>query len=289
MANIDKGFNVEIISLGDRTLITSGELDPRVSGYEAPDGSLFAYKNGAGSTLLIKTGVLDTGWITTSGSGIQPTSHMTLTGREAADQHPISAITGLQSGLNSKADTTHTHALSELQQSGAAANQVISWNGTAWTPTSLQSLNLDKVRNIYTGSILPVAGTTTYATNAVPLSTSGTALFTTTVTPTAVGSVFVLSFAPITGVGSNNRGVLIPLFVNGVFVNAAVGWQDSSRPTTTPLTSVVRPNTLSPVTFVVRAGITGGGGTWFVGQGNASAMSFGGTNPSFWTITEFVI
>lgn len=104
MANIDKGFNVELISLGDRTLITSGELDPRVGGYEAPEGSLFAYKNGIDSTLLIKTGVLDTDWLTVPGTSGTTTSHTVLTDREAADQHPISAITNLQTTLDAKVD-----------------------------------------------------------------------------------------------------------------------------------------------------------------------------------------
>ena len=63
MSNIDNGFAVEILSLNDQTLLTSGTSDPRLVGYEAPEGSLFSYKNGIQSDLLIKTGPLDTDWV----------------------------------------------------------------------------------------------------------------------------------------------------------------------------------------------------------------------------------
>ena len=62
MANINEGFRVEILSLQDETLVTAGTFDPRVLGYEAPEGSLFAYKNGPDSTVFVKTGGLDTDW-----------------------------------------------------------------------------------------------------------------------------------------------------------------------------------------------------------------------------------
>ena len=46
----------------------------------------------------------------------------------------ISAISGLQTALDGKAATSHTHQLSQLTQSGATNGQVPSWNGTAWVP-----------------------------------------------------------------------------------------------------------------------------------------------------------
>ena len=45
---------------------------------------------------------------------------------------PISTAT--QTALDGKAATSHTHTLSQLTQSGAATNQVPTWNGTAWVP-----------------------------------------------------------------------------------------------------------------------------------------------------------
>jgi hypothetical protein len=45
---------------------------------------------------------------------------------------PISTAT--QTALDGKAPTSHTHTLGQLTQSGAATNQVATWNGEAWVP-----------------------------------------------------------------------------------------------------------------------------------------------------------
>lgn len=45
---------------------------------------------------------------------------------------PISTAT--QTALDGKANTSHTHTLSHLTQSGATTGQVATWNGTAWVP-----------------------------------------------------------------------------------------------------------------------------------------------------------
>ncbi len=49
----------------------------------------------------------------------------------------LSDQTDLNSALAGKAPTAHTHALSDLTQSGATTNQVPRWNGSAWVPTSI--------------------------------------------------------------------------------------------------------------------------------------------------------
>lgn len=64
MANIDDGFTVELISLKDEVLITTSTSNPAVSGFEAPQGSLILYQNGANSTLFIKSNISDTSWTT---------------------------------------------------------------------------------------------------------------------------------------------------------------------------------------------------------------------------------
>jgi len=40
---------------------------------------------------------------------------------------------------NSRTPTSHTHALSDLTQTGATLNQVIQWNNTAWVPATISS------------------------------------------------------------------------------------------------------------------------------------------------------
>ena len=37
---------------------------------------------------------------------------------------------------DARTPTAHTHALADLQQSGATTNQVVTWNGSAWAPSS---------------------------------------------------------------------------------------------------------------------------------------------------------
>lgn len=57
------------------------------------------------------TSVIGSGDLAISGSGT--TDHSVLTNRNIADQHPISAITGLQSALDSKASTSHSHVIAD--------------------------------------------------------------------------------------------------------------------------------------------------------------------------------
>jgi hypothetical protein len=59
MSNIDRGFQIDVLSVGETTLVTSGNDNPSSVGYEAPIGSLYLSTNG--STYLKNTGV-DTGW-----------------------------------------------------------------------------------------------------------------------------------------------------------------------------------------------------------------------------------
>jgi hypothetical protein len=52
----------------------------------------------------------------------------------ATHTHAIADTTGLQTALDGKAATSHTHALSALTQSSATTGQVATFNGTAWVP-----------------------------------------------------------------------------------------------------------------------------------------------------------
>lgn len=48
----------------------------------------------------------------------------------------LSDQTDLQAALDAKAASSHTHALSDITQSGATTNQVPKWNGSAWVPAN---------------------------------------------------------------------------------------------------------------------------------------------------------
>jgi hypothetical protein len=61
------------------------------------------------------TSLLGSGNIVIAGGGGGGSSvHNDLTDRNAADAHPISSITGLQTALDSKALTSHTHSISDV-------------------------------------------------------------------------------------------------------------------------------------------------------------------------------
>lgn len=51
-----------------------------------------------------------------------------------AHGHVIADTSGLQTALDGKAASAHTHPLADLTQSGAALNDVATWNGSAWVP-----------------------------------------------------------------------------------------------------------------------------------------------------------
>jgi hypothetical protein len=51
----------------------------------------------------------------------------------------ISTVSGLQTAIDGKASSSHTHSLADISQSSATSGQVPTWNGTAWaaaTPSS---------------------------------------------------------------------------------------------------------------------------------------------------------
>lgn len=60
-----------------------------------------------------------------------------------------SKLTGVPSTFTPSA---HTHSLSDLTQSGATNGQVISWNGSAWAPTTISTANIYNSNGTLTGN-----------------------------------------------------------------------------------------------------------------------------------------
>lgn len=65
MANIDRGFQVDVLSVGETALVTSGNDNPSIIGYEAPIGSLYLSSTG---NVFVKNGNGDVDWIAASNS-----------------------------------------------------------------------------------------------------------------------------------------------------------------------------------------------------------------------------
>lgn len=79
MANIDKAFTVPALSLEDEVGIFYGSVDPSVSGFEAPQGSLYIRKDVG--QLYQKDGNGDTDWTekeSATGGGITESEHRSL-------------------------------------------------------------------------------------------------------------------------------------------------------------------------------------------------------------------
>lgn len=68
--------------------------------------------------------------------------------------------TDLQSALDGKSDTGHTHPLSDLTQSGAASNQVPKWNGSAWVPADEAGGGAGVTEITYADMATAIAGST---------------------------------------------------------------------------------------------------------------------------------
>jgi len=75
---------------------------------------------------------------------------------------------------DARTPTAHTHALADLQQGGATTNQVVTWNGSAWVPSSPSGTGT--VTSVTGGNGLSGGTITTSGTLAVSYGTSaGTA------------------------------------------------------------------------------------------------------------------
>lgn len=92
--------------------------------------------------------------VTGGGGGETPTSHNELTGRDASDAHPITAVTGLQAALNDKAASVHGHGISDV--------------------TGLQTALNDKANTLHGHSISDVTGLQTALNEKEALGTAAT-------------------------------------------------------------------------------------------------------------------
>lgn len=71
---------------------------------------------------------------TSAGDWLAIASHESVAAITAAVGDIEAEIADLATALAGKADSTHTHPLSQLTQSGAAVGQVATWTGSAWVP-----------------------------------------------------------------------------------------------------------------------------------------------------------
>ncbi len=219
-------------------------------------------------------------------------------------------------------EVTITPAIASLQQSGATTGQVVTWNGSQWvpsTPAGSTITNLDSLTDvtvstpvagqalIYNGSqwvnfgatgtngggaakriwsnnVVPMTGTTLFTPAvAAPLATNGTQLWTITFTPFSTAARYVIQTSIACSGTTNNSFITLACFRGTTYIGGTMQIVQSSNNSATLSFSLTdTPNTLSPVTYQARIGITTG--SWYVNRRSAE-ITYGGLNTG-WVIWE---
>lgn len=145
----------------------------------------------------------------------------------------------------------------------------------------------------FSGNIAMTLGTTTITnTTTAPTTSNGTLLATQVVTPVSTTSRMKIEFAGIVDSTVSNALVVLAVFRNSTFIGCSVvGGRVSGVLTSFTATSpmvlqfIDTPNTTSPVTYTFRIGLSTAG-TWYLGR--TVNNTYGGNNPSGWSITELL-
>jgi hypothetical protein len=145
-------------------------------------------------------------------------SHNSLTDRSASDQHPISAVTGLQTALDSKANTSGSNATGTWAISVSGSAATVTWSGVTSKPTTISGYGItDAITTANIG-----AQSVTYAQS------SGTADVANSATTATTAST-------ANALNSGNSYTMAGLTMNGnIFANAttgekAYGWNMTGR------------------------------------------------------------
>lgn len=194
-------------------------------------------------------------------------------------------LTGVPSTF---APSAHTHALSELLQSGATLNQVVRWNGTTWVPATIASsrmVNYWVATTTTTGSttnILPMDDT-------IPQSGEGAEFITVTgVTPSSAANklkVTVSGWYRVSGASI----VGCALFVGSAANAAAARPLVSSNAVVTPFDLVFWIDAFSGTeTLRFRMG-TDRNTVTLQFLNSSSAVYFGATDPAMILVEEYAV
>lgn len=229
------------------------------------------------SLALLNTGILKN----TTGTGIPsiaiasdfPILNQDTTGNAATASTVVT-------NANLTGDVTSVGNATTLSNSGAVAG-------------TYQAITVDakgRVVNIFVPNkiylaIAQMSGTTKIPhTTAVPLVTAGTQFWTSTVTPTVIGSKIVIESAAIVDSSVSSATITMALFRNSTYIgHTSVYVRSASNIQQLAMKIVDVTTSLTPVVYSVRIGIDITG-TWYVGRGVTATM--GGTNKTNVTIFE---
>lgn len=138
---------------------------------------------------------------------------------------------------------------------------------------------------VYGGSIAQTSGTTLIPYDTTPpLNTEGTQVWSQAITPATTGSKIKIQFAGMIDCGTASRTVTIAVFRGTTFIGAVAAlFSAATAIQPFSLLLVDTPATTSATTYTCRVGVSTSA-TWYLGRG--ATATFGGTNPSGWSLVE---
>lgn len=144
-----------------------------------------------------------------------------------------------------------------------------------------------KMKQYYSNGVPQSLGTSVIPYgNTAPTATQGTLLWSKAITPTALDAIIEIQFDGMVDVSAQNANVTLTLFRDGQLIGLiGVSSSKSGYDFVTPfiLRAIDTPNTLNPVTYTCRIGVSSG--TWYLGRGQNA--TYGGVNKCTWSIKEF--
>jgi len=223
------------------------------------------------------------------------TSQITITNGNGVAGNPVISIAdnpifpgtaGMVLSTGSSAERPATPTNGTIRYNTTLGATEVYQNG-GWYEIGLTSPGGSGYLAIYTGAIPGTSGNTAIPwDNTAPLDTEGTQIWSRTITPSSVASTFKFTVPFTVDVSTSNRIVICSLFRGTLNIGSAVFFATGGgRPTTLCLAVSDSPATTAPVTYSMRAGIGGGGGTWYINLTNAG-NDLGGTLVSSYEITE---
>lgn len=145
----------------------------------------------------------------------------------------------------------------------------------------------------FVGNISPTQGTTVISsTTTAPLVTAGSQLMSQVVTPALATSKMLIEFSGLVNTSASNTSIIVSAFRDSTFIGCTVvggnisGLLASYQPTSScSLRIVDSPGATTAVTYTIRIGLSASG-TWYLGR--TASSTFGGANPSGWSIIEIL-
>lgn len=138
---------------------------------------------------------------------------------------------------------------------------------------------------IYGGSVAQTSGTTLipYDTTS-PLNTEGTQVWSQAITPLFTTSKVMIQFSGMLDSGTASRTITVAIFRGSTFIGAVSNlFSAATAIQSFSIQLVDSPATTTSTTYSCRIGISSSA-TWYLGRG--STATFGGTNPSGWSLVE---